>query len=111
MANFTDETPSEFKDEERWLKFFPKRVFLTLCVLIVIGIIVTRIINLIFGIFWPVLIVWLIGCAVVAVLMMIPTSSDDVMRGGGQDVMSVLIKKRYRKKMRSIGIKGISNKN
>lgn len=110
MSSFTDETPSEFKDEERWLKIFPKKVFLTLCVLIGVGIIVSRIINWIFGIFWPVLIIWLIGCAVVAVLMMVPTSVDDVMRGGGQDVMSLLIKKMYRKRLRSIGVKGISNK-
>lgn len=103
---FTDEIPTEFKDEEKWLKFFPKRVFITLLVLVGIGVILIKILSAIFKVFWPFLIAWLIFTAVIVLLMMIPTSLDNVMRGGGQDVMSLLIKKFHRKRQSCIYIKG-----
>lgn len=107
MSGFTDDIPAEFTDEERWLKIFPRRVFITLCALVLAGLLITRILNALFGIFWQVLVPWLIITAVVTALMMIPVSGNDVMHGGGQDVMSLLIKKRHRKRDRKIYVKGL----
>ena len=111
MDAFTDDIPSEFTDEDKWFKFFTKPMLLVIAIGAVITVIVANIFKLFFGVIIPFLIIGFIATAVVVVMMMIPAPSSNVMRGGGESIMDVQLKKRYRKKSRCIWVKGISDDN
>lgn len=111
MDAFTDDIPSEFTDEDKWFKFFTKPMLLVIAVGAVITVIVANILKLFFGVLIPFLIIGFIATAVVVVMMMIPAPSNNVMRGGGESIMNIQLKKRYRKKNRCIWVKGIRDDN
>lgn len=108
MDAFTDDIPSEFTDEDKWFVFFTKPILLVIAVGIVGTVIVANILKLIFGVLLPFIIIGVIATAVVVLMMMIPAPSSNVMRGGGgETVMDIQLKKRHRKKERSIYVKGV----
>ena len=107
MDAFTDDVPSEFTDEDKWFVFFTKPMLLVIAVGVVGTVIVANILKLFFGVIIPFLIIGFIATAVVVIMMMIPAPSANVMRGGGETVMDVQLKKRYRKKNRCVYVKGI----
>ena len=106
--NFTDEIPDEFTDEERWLKIFPKKVFIALLVCVGTSFFITKLINLLFGIFWVPLIICVIISAVIIFAMCISRDESDYLRGGGQSYMSLWLKKSYRKKHRCLYCRGVN---
>lgn len=76
------DVPSEFKDEEKWLRFFPKRSFVILIVMFAFTLILYNICNLFkFGI-GGLIIGGILTVAMVA-SSMIPISSTEYMSGGG----------------------------
>ena len=110
MDAFTDDVPSEFTDEDRWFVFFTKPILLVMAVGVMGTVIVANILKLIFGVLIPFIIIGIIATAIVVLMMMIPAPSTNVMRGGGgETVMDIQLKKRHRKKDRSIYLKGVGD--
>ena len=98
------EVPSEFKDEERWLRFFPKRSLLILAVLSTFTVILAKILSL-FNLMMLGLAIGGIITVVCVALSMIPIATTEYMRGGGLTVDKWILRKLYHKKRRYIYIK------
>lgn len=109
MGDFTNDIPAEFTDDERWLKFFPKKVILVILGCLLITVLVTKILSALFGHFILFISIGFLFTAIVGTLMMIPTSSENAMKGGGQTLMSLILKKRYRRKHKMLYVKGIKD--
>jgi len=98
------EVPGEFKDEERWLKFFPTRSVLILAVMGTSTIIFAKILSL-FNLMILGLVIGGIITAVSVVLSMIPISTTEYMRGGGLTVDKWIFRKIHQKKNKVVYIK------
>lgn len=103
----TEEIPSEFTDEEKWLKIFPMKAFIALGVGAAMTLLLANIFKLIAAaLFVPVMIIGGIETAVVIALIMIPKSETEWMTGGGQSYASIILKKILRKANRCIYVLG-----
>lgn len=108
MAFASYEIPPEFKDEERWFKIFCMK-----SLKIFLG---TGIIGLIIFKFFQFLGLAALGavvggalCIVCTVLSVIPIADTEYMRGAGNTVAELQLKKFYRKIKRCILIKNYDN--
>lgn len=106
MNDFTDDIPAEFTDEDIWFFIFTKPMLAVALGCVIVTVIVSNILKLLLGIFWPSMIIGLIASAVVVLLMKIPYVGSNVLRGGGDSVFMILLRKFYRKKHREIFVKG-----
>ena len=93
MDDFTDEVPSEFTDEDKWFVFFTKPMLFVAVIGIVLTVITSNLIKVLFGVFWPFMIMGLIFSAIVVALMVIPAPASSVMKGGGDTILTVILKK------------------
>ena len=107
MDDFTDEVPSEFTDEDKWFIFFTKPMLLVAVIGFVLTVITSNLIKLLFGVFWPFMIIGIILTLMVVVMMIIPAPASSVMKGGGDTILAVILKKIYRRKNRIIYVKGV----
>lgn len=105
--NFVFEIPLEFKDEDKWFKFFNKSNLLVLaCCEGVVGMGFKT--MQFFGLHGqiPYLVVGEVVTAILTALTMIPISESMYLKGGGQTVATILIKKTYRKMNKVLYVKG-----
>lgn len=107
---FTDDIPGEFKDEERWFKFFPRNVAIMLLVSLAVGFGIVKAFEAITGHFVVPLIIVVLFTIFLGYIMMKKKDSSDVMRGGGQSIFYLWIYKAYRRKNRKIYVKGLGDR-
>ena len=104
MAFVSYEIPPEFKDEERWFKIFSMKSLKVFLGTGLIGLIIFKISEflglMILGIILGA--AFCIGCTVLSV---IPVAETEYMKGAGNTVAELLLKKFYRKRKRCILIK------
>lgn len=105
----TDDIPGEFRDEERWLKIFPRSVFVAILVCAACTVFVTKLCAAIIGHFVVPMVLSIILSVVLVGSMMIRRPATDVMRGGGQTIMELLLRKAYRRLRAVIYVKGMGD--
>lgn len=99
------EIPSEFTDEEKWLKFFPRKAFIAGGVCMGVGVIFANILKGA-GLFVPVLVFFGIITAVMVLLIMVKKPEGDYLKGSGQAYGDLLIKRILRKRKSCIYVLG-----
>lgn len=104
MANMTFEVPTEFKTEEKWLKYLPTRSFVLLVVGAAISFTAARIAKS-----WKVLIVGAIIVAIPILLNLIPYYSNKALSLKGVTLDVFFAKKFIHKTKRRIYIKNIKD--
>lgn len=106
MPKFTYSIPSEFSDEDKWLKFFRKK---DMAVLIVTGAITVGLYKLTGLLIGNAIIGLIIGLLIMGVSMfcsMFPIPDTFYLTGGGQTIATLMIRRLIRKKKRVIYVKG-----
>lgn len=106
MAKLTYNVPSEFSDEDKWLKYFSKR---DLGILIATGFLTVILYKITGYLFRNPLIGAIIGLLIMAVcvgISMIKLPDTLYLSGGGQSILIVLLKRLIRKKNKIIYVRG-----
>ena len=104
--NITNPIPTELKkDEEKWLKYFPKETIIVFIIGGVIAFLAGQLFKLI-GLMWPAVIFVALITIIVAACTMIPVMDGNYIKGGRQTLASYLFKKYYRKKNEVVYTKG-----
>lgn len=97
--------PSEFTDEDKWFKFFKKRNL----VVIAAGLGVTGFFFKIatpFGLGVPLGLFGIVVTVIATIITMIPLPETNYLKGGGQTLDVILLRRYIRKKNKKIYIKG-----
>lgn len=97
MAYGTYRVPREFKDEDRWFRFFTKTQLLIMGVAVGICAILFLIFS-VFGLFVPALILSVVVLALAGLLAFLPMPDNKYMYGGGYPVYVIamrLINKKF----------------
>ena len=106
MDDFYNEVPEEFsKEDDKWFRFFPPKSFGILIATGLLAVILTKL----FGIIHVKLLGIILGVlnmVVLTALSMIPVGADNYLKGAGQKLDIILIRKFVRKNKRCIYIKG-----
>lgn len=98
------ERPDEFKSEEIWLGFLPRKAFIIALVFLALAMLLFKAVGIV-----GFLIVLVVGAVVVA-LTMIHVSDEKYLKGAGLTLDTVLIRKYIRKKNKKILVKGCEDK-
>lgn len=102
----TNPIPTELKkDEEKWLKFFPRETIIVFLIGGAIAFFVGQIFKLI-GLMWPAVIFVGLITVIIAACTMIPIMDGNYLKGGRQSLASYLLKKYCRKKNEIVYTKG-----
>ena len=103
------EIPSEFTDEDKWLKYFSKKSVFVLCITGMIAFLFYQFTSL-FGI--PLLGIIIGGCvmAIGVAPTMLPRSEMEYLKGGGQTWDLIFLKWLIRKSKKVIYVKGYRGK-
>lgn len=106
MDDFYNELPEEFsQDDDKWFKWFPPRAFLVLIITTAITLGLTYLFHFI-GLQW---IGYLIGTPNIiffTAITMIPVPEDNYLKGAGQKMDVILLRRFIRKRTKCIYIKG-----
>lgn len=106
MDEFYNEVPEEFsKEDDKWLRFFPPKSFGVLVGTLVFTFILIKL----FGVMHLSWLGGLIGFLITATftgLTMIPVGPDNYLKGAGQKLDIIMIRKIVRKLNRCIYVKG-----
>ena len=102
---FSCPIPSEFTDEDRWFKFFTKKQLAVVLLNIVWTIALGKLFKL-FGIMPVGIAIGVIQTLVVTALAMFRLPESNYLRGGGQIIGVVLLKRMYRRLFACIYVKG-----
>lgn len=105
VGNMTEEIPSEFTDDEKWFKFFPKTAFLFLVVAIFFILLFANLLKG-FGLFVPTIIVGAIPTLIIVALMMIKCPESEYLKGGGQTYWTLFVKKFLRRMKAVLYVRG-----
>ena len=100
------QVPKEFKDEEKWLKFFPTKTFVAM----IIGAAILGVFIKIMGFLGLGAFAWWFGgflYIVTVVLSLVPKRGSKALDANGITWLSYLIRRYIHKKNRRIYIKGI----
>lgn len=100
-----EEIPSEFTDDERWFRYFPKKAVVILAIGFCLAFGSAKVMD-VFGLFMPTLIVIAIIAIVLAAMTMIPIPETNYLKGGGQSIMDVVIKiilRKFKKVLYALG--------
>lgn len=104
---FSFNIPLEFKDEEKWFKFFSKKNLIVLvCCEGVVGLGFKLLQSVGLHIEIPYLVVGELITAIITALTMIPQPETMYLTGGGQTLADILLKKIYRKTHKILYVKG-----
>lgn len=104
--------PLEFKDEDKWFRFFSKKNLIVIIICEgVIGILfkLIQVMNISVGI--PFIIVGEGITVILTALTMIPIGETMYLKGGGQTISTVLAKRIYRRARQVIYVKGYGKDN
>lgn len=99
------EIPSEFSDDELWLKFFHKRQLIVACVMFLITIVLFRFLSL-FGIGWIGAVIGAIAGIIVTGSTFIFVPEQDYLRGANLSLDIIILRKILRKWNACIYVKG-----
>lgn len=97
--------PSEFNDEDKWLKYFSKKSMVIICIMLgnlyalyrMLALVHLELVGVILGV--------LLGTLVV-LFSMLPVPSENYLKGAGQTYDILLLKILYRRRRKVIYIKG-----
>lgn len=106
MAKFTYNIPSEFTDEDKWFKFFTKK---DMGVIIATGILTFFLYRLAGFLFGKPLIGLIVGGIIMIVSVccaMIKLPETLYLEGGGQTILTIILRRLIRRKNKVIYIKG-----
>ena len=101
----TEEIPSEFTDEEKWFKFFPKTAFIALGVGTLFTLLLANLLKGA-GLFMATVITGAIPTIICVALIMIPKPDTEWLKGGGQSYSTLIIKRLLRRMKRCIYVLG-----
>lgn len=106
MAKFTYNIPSEFTDEDKYFKYFTKKDMAVIIVTGALTLLLYKITGSLFGkpiigiVIGGIIMIVSIGCA------MIRIPETEYLNGGGQTILTLLIRRLVRKNNKLIYIKG-----
>lgn len=103
------DVPSEFSDDELWLKIFHKHQLIIACVMFAITIFLFKFLSL-FGMKWVGLIVGLIATFIVTGSTFIFVPEQDYLKGANLSMDIIILRKLLRKWNARIYVKGYGDK-
>ena len=107
---FTHEIPSEFENEERWLKFFTLKSLVCCLAAFGIGVLLSSITKIIFSSPVPGILLGIILAAMAYAVTMGKIPEEDYMKGGGQRIDSYLVNRICRKRSARLYVLGFGDK-
>ena len=103
---FTHEIPSEFENEERWLKFLTLKSLICCLVAFGLGVLLTKLSSFLFSTGVPGIVIGVILVLANYIITMVKLPEEDYMKGGGLVIEQYLINRLCHKHLSCIYMLG-----